>query len=376
VKGNRINISARTLDELRLEKHRILLQIDQGMTPDVTRGNEPLDKYFDYWYEKFAKNQMKATTCTNYKAYYEANIRGDLGRKALKSVSVADCQNVINRMVKAGKKKSTMTNLKSCMNNVFKCAMDEEIISKNPFQNIRVPKTKSDKREALERSQIELFLGYINNHPVFSRYYPEFVVLFNCGLRIGEMAALTWSDLDFKGNTIRINKTVNRYREKDFGYTRAVASPKSDTSERTIFFNSTVRKTLLKLKMQQGMKSDLKLPYVDDSGYIRGSVTGFVFTNSSGGVWVEPSFRKLINRIVEHQNEDAKKAGTELLESFTPHVARHSYTSLAYEAGADMKAVSEYLGHSSIDTTLNVYTSLTAKKKQEQEVVVQAIMVS
>ena len=56
--------------------------------------------------------------------------------------------------------------------------------------------------------------------------------------------------MNFKDNTITINKTVNRYRKADYGFTMAVASPKSKTSIRSIAMNSVVRKTLLKLKMQ------------------------------------------------------------------------------------------------------------------------------
>ena len=95
------------------------------------------------------------------------------------------------------------------------------------------------------------------------------------------MAALTWEDVNFKENTITINKTVNRYRKADYGFTMAIVSSKSKTSIRTVTMNSVVRKTLLKLKMQR-VPPDAKLPYVDDSGNIRGHISGFLFVNTSG----------------------------------------------------------------------------------------------
>lgn len=194
-------------------------------------------------------------------------------------------------------------------------------------------------------------------------------------MRIGEMAALTWEDVDFKENTITINKTVNRYRKADYGFTMAVASPKSKTSIRSVAMNSVVRKTLLKLKMQS-IPSMAQLPYVDDSGNIRGRISGFLFVNTSGSVWNEPGFRELIKRIVRQQNKEAERDHAEKIENFCPHMVRHTYTSLAYSAGADVKIVSQNLGHASTSVTMDVYTHLTENKKKEQEAVAQTVKIS
>lgn len=74
--------------------------------------------------------------------------------------------------------------------------------------------------------------------------------------------------------------------------------------------------------------SSISLPYMDDSGHVRGNVTGFVFTNTYGNVWSEPSLRELINRIVDSLNEEAEANKTEKIENYCPHMARHTYTSL------------------------------------------------
>lgn len=268
-----------------------------------------------------------------------------------------------------------MSNLKSCLNIVFECALDDDVIIKNPAKNLQVPQTESRKRTAIEERHIEIFMDYVKNSKQYSYSYPAFVVLFNLGTRIGEMAALTWEDVDFQNNTISINKTVNRYRKKDYGFTIALASPKSKTSVRSVTMNSVVRKMLLKLKMQSDTPN-IKLPYVDDSGNIRKYVDGFVFLNSSGNVWNEPAFRELIKRIVGQYNKEAEENHAEKIENFCPHMARHTYTSLAYSAGADVKVVSEILGHASTAVTMDVYTHLTEDKKRQQEAVVRTIRIS
>ena len=75
-------------------------------------------------------------------------------------------------------------------------------------------------------------------------------------------------------------------------------------------------------------------------------------------------------------NKEAEKNGTEKIEDFCPHRARHTYTSLAYEAGADVKMVSQILGHASTSVTLDTYTHLTEDKKKEQNDVIQTIKIS
>lgn len=225
-----------------------------------------------------------------------------------------------------------------------------------------------------QSDQIKLFMDYVKISPQYSYAYPEFIFLFNTGVRIGELAGLTWDSVDFKNNMLTIDKTVNRYRKKDFGFTMALASPKSRTSVRTIPMNNEVRKMLLKEKMRNAGPT-MSIPFVDDSGNIRRQVSDIVFANSVGRVWNEPGFLNLINRIIESYNEEAEENGKEKLENFCPHMARHTYTTLAYSAGADVKAVSEILGHASTSVTIDTYAHLTEEKKRKQEEVIKTIKV-
>lgn len=373
--GERITITAPDLVELRKQENDLLCRIDRGNKLNTRNARMTLNAYFDFWMETFAKSGRKATTCTNYKSYYNTYLKSTIGKKQIAKITKADCQRIINEMVQSGKKHSTMSNLKSCLNIVFECALDDDIIVKNPAKNLQILQMASKKRTAIEQRQIDLFMGYVKNSDRYSYSYPAFVVLFNMGMRIGEMAALTWEDVNFKEDIITINKTVNRYRKADYGFTMAVASPKSKTSVRSVAMNSVVRKTLLKLKIQSATTA-AKLPYVDDSGNIRGHLSGFLFLNTSGNVWNEPGFRDLIKRIVELHNKEAEENNTEKIENFCPHMVRHTYTSLAYSAGADVKIVSQNLGHASTSVTMDTYTHLTEAKKREQKAVAQTVTIS
>ena len=73
-------------------------------------------------------------------------------------------------------------------------------------------------------------------------------------------------------------------------------------------------------------------------------------------------------------NREAEANGTEQIKNFCPHMARHTYTSIAYSAGADVKIVSQILGHSSAAVTMDVYAHLTEDKRREQEAVAKTVM--
>lgn len=375
VNGERVSITAQSLAELRQQENELLCQIDKGGGVKSRNSRMTLNEYFDFWMKTFAKSGRKATTCTNYKSYYNTYIKNGIGKKPIAKITKVDCQSVINSLADDGKAHSTMTNLKSCLNVIFECAVDDDIILRNPVKNIKPPQTGSKKRKPIQAHHIQIFMDYVKKSQNYSYVYPAFVVLFNLGVRIGEMAAITLDDVDFKKNIISVNKTVNRYRKADYGFTMAVASPKSETSDRIIPMNSVVKRTLLELKMR-GVDFKVRLPYVDDAGRIQGYVSGFLFLNSIGNVWSEPSFLDLIERIIKKLNKEAEANGTEQIESFCPHMARHTFTSLAYSAGADVKVVSEILGHSSTSVTLDTYTHLTEEKRQQQEAVIQTVKIS
>lgn len=191
IDGERVTITASDLVGLRTQEHELLCRMDRGNKLNTRNARMTLNAYFNFWFETFAKSGRKATTCTNYKSYYNTYIKNTIGKKQIGKITKADCQRIINEMIRDGKKHSTMSNLKSCLNIVFECALDDDIILKNPAKNLQIPQTERKKGTAIERAQIDLFMNYVENSERYAYSYPAFVVLFNLGVRIGEMAALT-----------------------------------------------------------------------------------------------------------------------------------------------------------------------------------------
>ena len=161
-------------------------------------------------------------------------------------------------------------------------------------------------------------------------------ICLSAGLRIGELCALTWDDLDTDAGVVRISKTLQRIYMKDKGCTEVIiGTPKSKNS---------VREIPLAKELQRFIKPLKKV--------VNGSF--YVLTNSSSPT--EPrSYRNHYRRLMQQLDLPLLKF----------HGLRHSFATRCIESRCDYKTVSVLLGHSSISTTLNLYVhpSLDQKKK-------------
>ena len=161
-------------------------------------------------------------------------------------------------------------------------------------------------------------------------------ICLSAGLRIGELCALTWDDLDTDAGVVRISKTLQRIYMKDKGCTEVIiGTPKSKNS---------VREIPLAKELQRFIKPLKKV--------VNGSF--YVLTNSSSPT--EPrSYRNHYRRLMQQLDLPLLKF----------HGLRHSFATRCIESKCDYKTVSVLLGHSGISTTLNLYVhpNLDQKKK-------------
>lgn len=154
------------------------------------------------------------------------------------------------------------------------------------------------------------------------------------GMRIGELCALKWEDINFNKNIIYINKTLQRIYNKETGKTKVVVTnPKTVKANREIPIDKDFAK-LLKI-FRNGNKN-------------------YVLTNTETSM--EPrSFRKYYYKIIENTK----------ISKISFHSLRHTYASNCIRLGVDYKTVSELLGHASVNITLNIYVhpQLSEKKR-------------
>lgn len=167
-------------------------------------------------------------------------------------------------------------------------------------------------------------------------YKTMYETFYYCGLRKGELRALTWNDIDFKEKTIKINKNVVISENKKY----AITTPKTKASIRKIPIPNKLLFDLMQLynlnKNKKEFNNDL-----------------FVFG------FIEPISCEKITR---RKNKNCKLASVQQIRI---HDFRHSCASLLINNNASISLVARYLGHSKIDETLNTYSHLFKNKLDE-----------
>ena len=163
-------------------------------------------------------------------------------------------------------------------------------------------------------------------------------------MRKGEALALKWNRVDFLHNTVRIDKSVSRGLENRL----YISTPKTRTSIRTIHLDKQTMNVLKEWRTRQ-QKEMLKL------GYNFLSTDNLVFATYQNKPYQPTKTTDWNNKICKYGN----------LRHITSHGFRHTHASLLFDSGASMKEVQKRLGHSSIKTTMDVYTHVTKQSEQE-----------
>jgi integrase len=238
---------------------------------------------------------------------------------------------------------------------VFEYAYSLKLIKDIPTKHIKLPKKKTTVSELekgdsinekfLEKEELEEFLTVAKNDGLEGDLL-AFTLLAYTGLRIGEMIALKWSDIDFNEHTLKVIKTYYNPTNNKLKY--KLLTPKTEGSIRTMTIDPMLISLLLEHKKgQEIIMSENKPFYIDN---------GFILTSSEG-------YPKTIKHISIRMNRLLKK--TTIKKHVTPHSFRHTHTSLLIKANVHIKEIQERLGHSDINTTMDIYAHMTKNIKRE-----------
>lgn len=254
---------------------------------------------------------------------------------------------------------NTLSGVHGTARMIFKYARELGIIATDPTEFARLPKTIKTVEQIeseiitdvyFEKEELKAFLdaclhyGKQGDHFIFS-------MLAWTGMRLGELLALKWSDVDLKNETISITKTLYNPNNniKEF----KITPPKTNGSIRVIDIEPEV---IDLLKKHQLLQKQIKL--VLQNSY---SEQNFVVAILHPPHFGYPYYHKLVN---DRMQSILKKMGT-IKKHLTPHSFRHTHTSLLAETGVPLELIMERLGHDDDDTTKKVYLHVTKDSKKE-----------
>lgn len=256
-----------------------------------------------------------------------------LGQITLKDLNPLQIQKYINEKSKT-LASATVRKQFNILNSSLEKALANDMISKNPCRHIELPVLEQKEIKAFTQEEEQSFL----EHSKGDRLYILFVLALDTGLRLGELLALTWDDIDFDNSEIKVNK--NLIFVKDF----KGKSPNKNTLvvQDTPKTKSSIRKvpvTVRAMELLQKYKSDRNLIFCTRTG-------NFISPRN-----VERSFVRI-----------AEKAG---ISKCNFHSTRHTYATRLFELGVPVNVVSKLLGHAKASITSDIYISVIPQLKTD-----------
>ncbi|ASV67227.1 site-specific integrase [Cytobacillus kochii] len=282
------------------------------------------------------------------------HIINEFGKTPVQKINKKAYQDVIDKL---SNKFSTnyISSIHSSTNMVFEYAQSLNLIKETPTKGIKLPKKKktvsdlendnSINQKFLEKEELEEFLSVAKNEGLEGDLL-AFTMLAYTGLRIGEMVALKWSDIDYEKQTLRVIKTYYNPTNNKLNYT--LLTPKTEGSIRTITIDPLLIDLLRLHEQEQEVVKRENKPFYKDND--------FIFATNEG-------YPKTIKHLSIRMQRLLKK--TSIKKAVTPHSFRHTHTSLLIEANVHIKEIQERLGHSDINTTMDIYAHMTKNIKKE-----------
>ena len=274
------------------------------------------------------------TTFENYLIVYNTHIKNSwLGEMKLKDVKLLHLQQYFKD--KTALSEAYMHRIRILLNGSFKTAILNNLIRTNPLTGFKPPKSEKEEStfEVLTKDEQSIYMAYAKEPIILTALFT--------GMRLGELLALKWYNVDLDSRIISVVESYNRakvYDEKGNYTTKDLfKEPKSKSGTRKIPIPQFLATQLKKHKLLSKYAKD------DD----------LVFCTSTGKVYSTSNIRRLHHMIL-------KKSG---LRHVKFHALRHTYATRLLEAGENFKTLQVLLGHADIQTTMNIYAHVTEETK-------------
>ena len=335
--GKRETLYDKKLNNLRIRLRKA--QIDDDNAANPLKSNMTLDEWYDIWIDTFKRN-CRNTTIVEYKGIYKS-IKQELGWRKLQTLEPVILQKVLNDLKSDNQRKM----VKTILSDILDKAKRNGLISKNPAKNLitQIDNEYPKERRVLSIQETELFLEYSKE----SRYYNLFVVALETGMRIGELKALYWNDIDFSRRALWVKKTMCLVRG-DHGTYFEVHNPKTFSGNRLI---PLTNKCIEALMRQKALNTSTVQKYKDTN------FTNLVFPSKKNQPFHDMVILESIHNVIAKMAADGF-----YVEKFGPHTFRHTFATRAIENDMNPKTLQRILGHSSLQMTMNLYCHVSDDK--------------
>ena len=334
VDGATYEVTAKTLKDCKVKYEELRDQIKSGM--HIDNRNITLEKYWNDWLLEREGIVKESTLYADDKSW--KYLKPILGKRKLSEITKAD----VLRLQKELKKTlaaNTVNKVTNLLSKMLTSAMHNRIINYNPVSAVKKLEhtgkaAKESNHRALTVDEQKRFFAAAKG----TYYYNLYCFLIYTGCRIGEAAALTWNDIDYKNNVIHIKRTVSRTSDSDYIISD---TPKTKSSIRDIPLKDNVKKILQDQKEQN---KGLRIVPFDQR----------IFTTQTGDIIQYTCVNTCIMAIIK------KLDG---FERFSVHALRVTFATRCIEQGMQPNTLKELMGHGSYRMTMDLYAHVLPDTK-------------
>lgn len=317
--------------------------------PDNIKQDKKIkfDEVFNQWI-KYKQNFIKESTYNKYLNLYENYISSILREVYVDELSnnliqetIVTLMNLKNKQTKHKLSSSTIKSIIYVIKSTIMFAQKREYI-KEFYLQIDIPTNETKNVKVLSINEQRILETYTKNK--LDMISLAILICLYTGLRIGELCALKWENIDFVNKCITVDKTVQRVQKKDKSHQIAktalvITSPKTKNAQRKIPISSVLYPIL-------------------KAYYEKEKITNkyYVFANKNGDMIDPRTIQYQFKKIIELTN----------VQTITFHALRHTFATRCIELGMDIKTLSEILGHSNVSTTMSIYVHSTEAHKTKQ----------
>ena len=319
------------------------LQSEKAMGVCHSKAAVKTGDWIETWIEKHKAPKLAPSTLTSYRNNFRVHIRPYVGEIALKDLATYHIQKTLDSMDGSY---SLFIKVYNVIHGALEKAVELGMIPKNPCKGVAFPKDDRKDVWALTKEEQQRFIAALDGE-----YYRTMLLTYlYTGMRAGECIPLQWKDVDLSKRTIRVNKKAILHHDfsKHSAKHELQDFCKTKSSKRTVAITAGLAAILAEHKEEMKKRAAaLGLEWSEDS---------LVFWNTRNKVVQYGNLKESLNKIY-------RKAG---IKNATMHTLRHTYATRCFEAGVELKAIADQLGHASPKTSYELYIHLFEDTKAKE----------
>ena len=325
-----------------------LKEVNDGTFVQPT--DETVKQFLERWVHATAP-RVSEGSAYKYRSCIRRRINPFIGDRPLQRLNELIIQELYSTLTAKGYAPRTVLEVHTILDTALSQAVAWRILRYSPTDGVRPPTAQEPAPAVWSADEAEAFLALAE--ACSDRYAPIWRLGLDSGMRLGELLALTWQDVDFQRGVVSIRRTLTRNSK---GGWRLGEHPKTSKSRRSIALAAETLAALRRHKARQAERRLAAGPTWTD--------LDLVFDRGDGS-WFNPS---------TVQGAFATAVVRAKVPRLTPHGMRHTMATLMLVAGIHPKIVQERLGHNSIQMTLDRYSHVTATMQQDAAATLEEMM--